>query len=139
MADGDELRVNRNLSIPLSEIELRVSRSSGPGGQHANKTESKVEAVFDVVASQALGPGQRARILKKHGAFVRAVAQDRRSQTLNRELALERLGERLAAALHVQRSRVSTKPTTAAREKRLDTKRKRSEVKSARRKPATDD
>ncbi|MBK5231065.1 MAG: aminoacyl-tRNA hydrolase, partial [Thermoleophilia bacterium] len=92
------MRVSRGTRIPLAEIELRVSRSSGPGGQHANKTESRVEAVFDVSASAALGPNQKRRIAAKLGSIVRAVSQDERSQLRNRELAIERLGERLAGA-----------------------------------------
>jgi ribosome-associated protein len=136
--DGN-LIVSRGLRIPLSEIELRVSRSSGPGGQHANKTESRVEAVFDVELSEALGPGQRARIRNKLGPTVRAVSQDERSQIRNREIALERLGTRIAAALHVERKRVSTKPTKASRERRLKSKQRRSDVKSKRRRPSTDD
>jgi ribosome-associated protein len=135
----NQLRINRSLWLPLSEIELRVSRSSGPGGQHANKTESRVEAVFDVEASATLGPTQRSRILKKLGPVVRAVAQDERSQLRNRDAALERLAERLADGLHVERKRVSTKPTAASRERRMQTKARRSDVKSQRRKPGVDD
>jgi ribosome-associated protein len=127
------------LRIPLAEIELRVSRSSGPGGQHANKTESRVEAVFDVEASTAPGPHQRSRIISKLGPVVRATAQDERSQARNRELALDRLGERLEAALHVERKRVKTKPSKSAKEKRLKAKSVRSGVKSNRRKPSPDD
>ena len=97
------LRVTRGTRIPLAEIELRASRSSGPGGQHANKTESRVEAVFDVEASAALGPNQKRRIAAKLGPVVRAVSQDERSQLRNRELAIERLAERLAGALRIER------------------------------------
>jgi ribosome-associated protein len=135
----ETLIVNRNLRIPLGEIELRVSRSSGPGGQHANKTESRVEAVFDVEASAVLGPYQRSRLLSKLGPVARAVAQDERSQLRNRELALVRLGDRIAEALHVERKRKPTKPSRGAKESRLKAKRTRSEVKSNRRKPSTDD
>lgn len=130
-----ELRVDDRLSIPLAEIELRASRSSGPGGQHANVTASRVEAVFDVEASLALDEGQRKRLLQRAGPRVTAVAQDARSQARNRELALERLAEKLAAALRVPRSRRATKPTRAAREKRLEAKRRDAKRKQARRKP----
>jgi ribosome-associated protein len=133
------LRVTRGTRIPLAEIELRASRSSGPGGQHANKTESRVEAVFDVEASAALGPNQKRRIAAKLGPVVRAVSQDERSQLRNRELAIERLAERLIGALRIERQRVATKPTAAARERRLGEKRRRGDVKSARRKPSADD
>lgn len=131
-----ELRVDGRLSIPLAEIELRASRSSGPGGQHANVTASKVEAVFDVEASTTLDEGQRSRLLARLGPTVTAVAQDARSQARNRELALERLAEKIAAALRVPRSRRPTKPTRASREKRLEEKRRASERKRARRPPA---
>jgi len=113
-----ELRVTPSLSIPLSEIALRTSRSSGPGGQHANVTASRVEASFDVLASTALSDSQRARILKRAGPRVVAVAQDERSQTRNRELALARLSERLACALAVPKRRRATRPTAASRERR---------------------
>lgn len=135
----DALIVNRNLRIPLGEIELRVSRSSGPGGQHANKTESRVEAVFDVGSSATLGPQQSARIRNKLGLVVRAVAQDERSQLRNRELALQRLGEKLAEALHIERKRRPTKPTKGAKESRLKAKRTRSQVKTSRRRPSSDE
>jgi ribosome-associated protein len=133
------LVVNRGLSIPLAEIELRASRSSGPGGQHANKTESRIEAVYDVSKSATPTDSQRAKIVKRYGAVVRAVAQDERSQLRNRELALTRLGMRIADALVVRRNRVATKPSRAARQKRITAKRARSQVKSARRKPSGDD
>jgi ribosome-associated protein len=131
----DPLRVDSQLAIPLAEIELRASRSSGPGGQHANVTASRIEAVFDVEASPSLSARQRERLLARLGPRVTAVAQDTRSQTRNRELALERLRDRLAAALAVRRRRRTTKPTRAARERRLSGKRHRSEVKRARRRP----
>ncbi len=99
------MRVGRGVRIPLSEIELRTSRSSGPGGQHANVTASRVEAIFDVAASSSLDERQRRRIMSRCGPVVRAVAQDTRSQARNRELALERLQARLASALAVQRQR----------------------------------
>ena len=119
--------------MPFAEIELRTSRSSGPGGQHAQKSESRVEAVFDVEASQALSEAQKRRVLAKAGPTIRAVAQDERSQLRNRELALERLAERLREALRVERRRVPTKPSRAAVERRLEDKRRRSARKRLRR------
>jgi ribosome-associated protein len=139
MAIEDPLRIDGSLAIPLAEIELRASRSSGPGGQHANVTASRIEAVFDVAASEALSDVQRERILARLGPRVTAIAQDTRSQTRNRELALERLRERLAAALVVRRARRDTKPTRGGRERRLAKKRRRSDVKRARRRPTGDD
>ncbi|MGK2877095.1 MAG: alternative ribosome rescue aminoacyl-tRNA hydrolase ArfB [Solirubrobacterales bacterium] len=133
------LVVNRGLSIPLSEIELRASRSSGPGGQHANKTESRIEALYDVTRSTAPTDSQRAKIIKQYGQIVRAVAQDERSQLRNRELALLRLGMRIADSLIVRRNRVATRPSRAAKQKRITAKKARSETKAARRKPAADD
>ncbi|MEA2429229.1 MAG: ribosome-associated protein, partial [Thermoleophilaceae bacterium] len=130
------LHVARGVEIPLEEIELRASRSSGPGGQHANVTASRIEAVFDVRASKALAEEQKRRISARLGPRVTAVAQDARSQARNRELALARLQERLAKALHVPRSRRATKPTRASRERRLDAKRKASQRKAARRRPS---
>jgi ribosome-associated protein len=118
---------------------LRTSRSSGPGGQHANVTASRVEASFDVLASQALSDSQRARVLARAGERVVAVAQDERSQTRNRELALKRLAERLARALAVPRKRRPTRPTAASRERRLATKRRASQRKRARRPPPSED
>ncbi len=132
------LRVGRELTIPLAEIELRTTRSSGPGGQHANVTASRVEAVFDVGASQALTAAQRARLLARAGARVAAVAQDERSQTRNRQLALERLAKRLEGALAVPRTRRATRPTAASRARRLKDKREASQRKLERRPPATD-
>ena len=120
---------------PRSEIELRFSRSSGPGGQHAQKTESRVEAVFDVEASSALTERQKSRVVGKAGPVLRAIAQDERSQWRNRELATERLVEQLRAALRVERPRRPTKPTKASRERRLEQKRRRSEIKRLRRAP----
>jgi ribosome-associated protein len=131
----EALRIDERLSIPLAEVELRASRSSGPGGQHANVTASRVEAVFDVEASQALGEAQRERLLKKAGPLLTAVAQDARSQARNRELALERLAVKIAAALAQPRRRRPTKPTRASRERRLEEKRRTGERKRARRKP----
>jgi ribosome-associated protein len=135
----DELPIRPGVAIPLTEVELRTSRSSGPGGQHANVTASRVEAVFDVQASAALSDAQKARIAARHGPRVTATAQDTRSQLRNRELALERLAERLGHALEVARPRVKTRPTAASRRKREGSKRRRSETKRARRRPAADD
>jgi ribosome-associated protein len=129
------LRVNSRLVIPLAEITVRVSRSSGPGGQHANVTASRVEASFDVLASTALSDAQRRRILARAGPRLVAIAQDERSQARNRELALDRLGERLAQALAVPKRRRPTRPTAASRERRLQAKRRGTERKRERRPP----
>jgi ribosome-associated protein len=134
----DPMPVTRSVSIPLSEIELRASRSSGPGGQHANVTASRIEAVFDVNASGSLSDAQRARIAARLGPVVRAVAQDARSQARNRELALERLRGRLAGALAVPRPRRATRPTRTSEEARLKAKRRRSAIKRDRRRPIDD-
>ncbi len=131
--DGDSIRVTRSVVIPLAEIELRFSRSSGPGGQHAQKSETRVEAVFDVQASEALTDVQKRRVTGRAGTVLRAVAQDERSQLRNRELAVERLAGQLRQALRVQRKRVATKPTEASKERRLEEKRRRSELKRLRR------
>jgi ribosome-associated protein len=131
----DPLQLGRGIEIPLAEIELRASRSSGPGGQHANVTASRVEAVFDVAASRALNEDQKRRVAARLGPVVRATAQDTRSQARNRELAVERLRARLASALTVQRPRRATRPSAAARGKRMDSKRRRGELKRARRRP----
>jgi ribosome-associated protein len=131
----DGLRVNNELLIPLDEIELRASRSSGPGGQHANVTASRIEAVFDVKASEALTDEQRDLLRRRLGERVTAVAQDARSQSRNRELALERLREKLAEGLRRPNPRRPTKPSPAARERRLEQKRRRSEQKAQRRRP----
>src|SRR5438270_8556763 len=131
----DPMPVARGVAIPLAEIELRASRSSGPGGQHANVTASRIEAVFDVEASRALDEDQKRRVRARLGPRVVAVAQDARSQARNRELALERLRARLAAALVVPRRRRATRPTVASRERRLAAKRRRSELKRRRRRP----
>jgi ribosome-associated protein len=136
---AEELRIDDGLSIPLSEVELRASRSSGPGGQHANVTASRVEAVFDVRASGSLDDPQRARLLERVGPLVSAVAQDARGQARNRELALQRLAGKIAAGLAVSRRRRPTKPSRAARRRRLDRKRLVGERKRARRRPPTDD
>ncbi len=139
MAIEDPLRINREVAIPLEEIELRASRSSGPGGQHANVTASRIEAVFDIAASPSLTEAQKEQAMAQLGPRVTAIAQDTRSQTRNRELALERLQERLAAALVVQRQRRATKPSRGARERRLAKKKRRSDVKRARRRPTGED
>ena len=125
--------VARGVAIPLAEVELRASRSSGPGGQHANVTASRIEAVFDVAASAALDEEQKRRVMARCGPRVVAVAQDARSQARNRELALERLRGRIAAALHVPRARRATRPTRASRERRLESKRRRAQLKRQRR------
>ena len=127
--------MTRSVVLPVSEIELRVSRSSGPGGQHAQKSSTRVEAVFDVEASSALTDVQKRRVVLRAGAVLRAVAQDERSQLRNRELATERLVEKLRAALAVPRKRVATKPSAAARARRLEEKRRRSKTKALRRPP----
>jgi ribosome-associated protein len=133
VADG--LRITGQLTIPLAEITMRASRSSGPGGQHANVTASRVEASFDVLASPSLSEAQRRRILARVGPRVVAVAQDERSQARNRELALARLGERLAGARATPKRRRPTRPTAASRERRLSAKRRESERKRERRPP----
>ena len=121
------MRVTRDVAVPLREVVLRASRSSGPGGQHANVTASRVEASFDVAASGALSDEQKARVMARCGPVVRAVAQDARSQARNRELALERLRARLEQALAVRRARRATGPTRASKERRVEAKRHRSE------------
>jgi ribosome-associated protein len=135
MSESESIRVTRSVVVPRSEIELRTSRSSGPGGQHAQKSETRVEALFDVEASTALTEVQKRRVLAKAGPVLRAVAQDERSQLRNRELATERVVAALREALHVPRKRVATKPTTASRERRLEDKRRRGETKRLRSRP----
>jgi ribosome-associated protein len=132
------LRVNDRLAIPLAEVTIRASRSSGPGGQHANVTASRVEASFDVTASPTLGEAQRRRLLARLGPRVVAVAQDERSQARNRDLALARLGERLARGLAVPKRRRATRPTAASRERRLAAKRRATQRKRERRRPEED-
>jgi ribosome-associated protein len=136
---ADKLKIDERLSIPLAEIELRASRSSGPGGQHANVTASRVEAVFDVAASAALDESQRSRLVERAGPRIAAVSQDARGQSRNRELALQRLAEKIAAGLKVSRHRRATKPTRAARARRLEQKRRTAERKQVRRRPTADD
>src|SRR5437667_5819681 len=135
---GESIRVTRSVSIPRSEIELRFSRSSGPGGQHAQKTETRAEAVFDVARSVGLSDAQKRRVIAKAGPVLRAVAQDERSQWRNRELAIERVVESLREALRVERKRRPTKPSKAARERRLEGKRRRATGKRLRRRPGED-
>jgi ribosome-associated protein len=132
------LRVTPSCSIPLDELEWRTSRSGGPGGQHANTSDTRVEVVFSIADSTSLGPRQRARLLERLGPVVRATAAETRSQARNRELALERLRARLAAGLRVQRPRRPTAPTEAARRRRLEAKRRRSARKRERRPPSSD-
>lgn len=133
--ERESIRVTRSVSIPLSEIDLRFSRSSGPGGQHAQKSETRVEALFDVEASGSLTDRQKQRVLRKAGPVVRAIAQDERSQTRNRELAIGRVADALREALQVERRRVATKPSRAAVERRLEQKRRRSATKRLRQPP----
>ena len=131
----ERLRVKKGFSIPISEITVRASRSSGPGGQHANVTASRIEASFRVSESDSLNSTQRERLQEKFGDLVTAVSQDARSQARNRELALERLSEKIAEAVTPPKVRHKTRPTRASKERRLEGKRKRSEVKRTRRKP----
>ena len=131
----ESIRVTRSVSISPDEIVLRTSRSSGPGGQHANTAETRVDATFDVDASPSLTPAQKRRVIGRAGQVLRAVAQDERSQARNRELAIERLVAKLAEALRVERRRVPTRPTRASRERRLESKRRRAQVKRRRAAP----
>ena len=135
---ADSLHVKPGVAIPMTEVELRTSRSSGPGGQHANVTASRVEASFAVAESEALTPEQRARISSRLGPRVTASAQDTRSQHRNRELALARLAERLAHALEVRRPRTRTRPTRASQKRRVEGKKRRGDIKRARRRPDPD-
>jgi ribosome-associated protein len=136
---AEELRIDERLSLPVAEIELRASRSSGPGGQHANVTASRVEAVFDVERSATLDERRRARLLERLGPVVTAVAQEARGQARNRELALQRLAQKIAAGLRVQRKRRPTRPSRAAKARRLEQKRRAGARKRARRPPSTDE
>jgi ribosome-associated protein len=131
--DGESIRVTRSVVLPPGDVRFRTSRSSGPGGQHAQKSETRVEAIFDVEASAGLSDAQKRRVVSRAGPVIRAIAQDERSQLRNRELALERVVEQLRAALRVERKRVPTKPSAAARERRLEQKRRRSQTKRLRR------
>jgi ribosome-associated protein len=130
------IRVTRSVLLPVSEIAIRVSRSSGPGGQHAQKSSTRVEASLDVEASSALTDAQKRRVVARAGDVLRAVAQDERSQSRNRELAVERLVEKLREALAVPRRRVPTRAGRAARERRLEEKRRRARTKTLRKPPA---
>jgi ribosome-associated protein len=132
---GESIRVTRSVAVPLDEIELRTSRSSGPGGQHANTAETRVEALFDVEASSALTDAQKRRVVAKAGSVLRAVAQDERSQWRNRRLAVERIADQLREALRVERRRVATRPTQASVARRLEEKRRRAARKRDRRAP----
>jgi ribosome-associated protein len=129
------LRVTSHCAIPLGELEWRFSPSGGPGGQHANRSNTRVEVRFDIASSPSLGPRQRSRLLARLGPVVRVVADDERSQARNRALALDRLRSRLAAGLHVEKARRPTAPSRGARERRLSDKRHQSERKQARRQP----
>jgi ribosome-associated protein len=133
MTESESIRVTRSVVVPRSEIELRTSRSSGPGGQHAQKSETRVEALFDVEASSALSEAQKLRVIAKAGPVLRAIAQDERSQLRNKELATDRVIESLREALRVPRRRVPTKPSAASRERRLEQKKRRGQVKQLRR------
>jgi ribosome-associated protein len=135
MDRSESIRVTRTVVVPPGEIQLRTSRSSGPGGQHAQKSETRVEAIFDVEASSALSPAQKKRVVAKAGPVLRAIAQDERSQLRNKDLAVERVVEALREALRVPRHRVPTKPSKAAKERRLEGKKRRSETKKLRRAP----
>ena len=138
-AGGPEVvRVTQSLRIPVSELQFKFSPSGGPGGQHANKVATRVEVRFDVQASPSLGPYQRSRLLEKLGPEVRVVVDEERSQLRNRQLAVERLRERLVAALHIDKARRPTRPSKGAKERRLADKRKLSERKRSRR-PGIDD
>ena len=132
---GETLRVSSTCVIPLDEIEWRFTPSGGPGGQHANKANTRVEVRFDIAGSPSLTDNQRTRLLERLGDSVRVVADDERSQTRNRALALERLQARLGSALHVERPRRATKPSKGAKERRLQDKRQQSERKASRRRP----
>jgi ribosome-associated protein len=133
---SESIRVTRSVLLPLAEVELQYSRSSGPGGQHAQKSETRAVAVFDVAASSALTERQKQRVIARVGPVLRAVAQDERSRTRNTDLALERLVAQLRDALHVERTRVPTKPSAAARRRRVEGKKRRGDVKRLRQPPA---
>lgn len=133
------LRVTRSCAIPFDELEWRFTGSGGPGGQHANTSNTKVEVRFDIEESPSLGPRQRARLLERLGPRVRVVASERRSQHQNRELALERLRSRLADALHTNPARVASSPSRAEKQRRVERKRHHGDIKRARRRPSMDD
>ena len=141
MPTDDEglLRVNRSCAIPLRELTWKFTASGGPGGQHANTANTKVELRFDIEESPSLGPRQRTRLLEKLGPTVRVTSSERRSQLQNRELALERLRSILTEALAIERPRLATKPSRSAKVKRVESKRRRSDVKRGRQRPSSDD
>jgi ribosome-associated protein len=139
LVSGDLLRITRTCAVPMAELEWKFTASGGPGGQHANTANTRVELVFDIENSSALGPRQRERLLAKLGPSIRVVASDERSQARNRALALDRLRSRLAAGLHVDRPRKATAPSRAAKERRLGSKHHRSEIKKLRRRPDPED
>lgn len=134
-----ELQVTATVRIPLGELEVSFGPSGGPGGQHANRSATRVELRFDVAASAAFSEAQRERVIARLGTEVRVVADDERSQLRNRALAEQRLAERLRAALHVDRPRRPTRPTKASQRRRVDAKQRRSDVKRGRRRPTSDD
>lgn len=135
---AESLHVAPGVEIPLAEVEVRASRSSGPGGQHANVTASRIEAVFDVSASRTLTDDQKRRLARRCGRRVTAVAQDARGQARNRELALRRLREKLVSGLREPKRRRATRPSGAAKRRRLEGKRKRAQTKALRRRPDPD-
>jgi len=137
--DEGLLRVNRSCAIALRELSWKFTASGGPGGQHANTANTKVELRFDIEESPSLGPRQRARLLEKLGPSVRVTSSERRSQLQNREQALERLREILQEALAIERPRVATRPSKSAKVKRVESKRRRSDVKRGRQRPTSDD
>ncbi|MDQ6696617.1 MAG: aminoacyl-tRNA hydrolase [Actinomycetota bacterium] len=139
MAAGDGLRVNRTVVIPIDELDVRFAASGGPGGQHANRSNTRVDLRFDVVASSALGPRQKERVVERLGPVIRVVVDAERSQTRNRAIANQRLAEKLARALRIPTARVATKPSRAAKARRLDAKRIRGDVKRQRSRPPADD
>jgi ribosome-associated protein len=136
---GATLRVHKALAIPMNEVTWRATTSGGPGGQHANRTLSRVEVQFVVTSSSALGPRQRARLLSRYGPVVRAAASESRSQSRNRQAALERLAEKLEQGLRVEPTRRPTRPTKGSQIRRVEAKRRRSETKKGRRSPGQDD
>lgn len=136
---GDVLRVSRSLAIPLDEIEVRATTSGGPGGQHANRSQTRIEVRLDLAAATSLGPRQRARLMERLGPVVRAGAGDERSQAQNRRLAFERLAAKLAAALRVDPPRRPTRPTGGSVARRLESKRHQAQRKTQRRRPTDDD
>lgn len=139
VAAEETLHVRRGLDLPLGEISWRATTSGGPGGQHANRTLSRVEVQFDVEGSATLGPRQRARLLERLGPIVRASASESRSQARNRQLALERLAAKLSAGLRDQAPRRATRPTKSSQVRRVEQKRHRAQTKERRRAPRPDD